>query len=162
MRYCATDGRYFHLRPRALGLGLSYLNSLPFWPNSHGTLESLRDETSESCALAVLDETDIVYVQRWPSRRILAASLGVGSRLPAHVVSLGRVLLAAAPAAELDLFFERVELQRLTPRTIVAAGVLRYLQITLVEQRSGSPTDLALRDRFLIFTVLGWIATSDD
>lgn len=41
----------------------------------------------------------------------------------------------------------------------VALGVLRYLQITLVEQRSGSPTDLALRDRFLIFTVLGWIAT---
>lgn len=125
MRYCATDGRYFHLRPRALGLGLSYLNSLPFWPNSHGTLENLRDETSESCALAVLDETDIVYVQRWPSRRILAASLGVGSRLPAHVVSLGRVLLAAAPPAELDLFLERVELRRLTPRTIVAAGVLR-------------------------------------
>jgi 4-hydroxybenzoate polyprenyltransferase len=41
----------------------------------------------------------------------------------------------------------------------VAAGVLRYLQITLVEQRSGSPTELALRDRFLVVTVLGWIAT---
>jgi decaprenyl-phosphate phosphoribosyltransferase len=41
----------------------------------------------------------------------------------------------------------------------VVAGVLRYLQITLVEQRSGSPTDLALRDRFLVGTVLGWIAT---
>ena len=41
----------------------------------------------------------------------------------------------------------------------VAAGVLRYLQITLVEQRSGSPTELALRDRFLVVTILGWIAT---
>lgn len=41
----------------------------------------------------------------------------------------------------------------------VALGVLRYLQITLVEQRSGSPTDLALRDRFLIGTMLGWLAT---
>ena len=57
MRYCASDGRYFQLRPRALGLGLSYLSSLPFWANSHRTVESLRDETSESCALAVLDET---------------------------------------------------------------------------------------------------------
>ncbi|HEX6977883.1 MAG TPA: decaprenyl-phosphate phosphoribosyltransferase [Alphaproteobacteria bacterium] len=39
----------------------------------------------------------------------------------------------------------------------VIAGVLRYLQITLVEQRSGSPTDIALTDRFLIIAVLGWI-----
>jgi decaprenyl-phosphate phosphoribosyltransferase len=41
----------------------------------------------------------------------------------------------------------------------VIAGVLRYLQITLVEQRSGSPTRLALSDRFLVLTILGWLAT---
>jgi 4-hydroxybenzoate polyprenyltransferase len=41
----------------------------------------------------------------------------------------------------------------------VVAGVLRYLQITLVEERSGSPTALALTDRFLIVTMIGWIAT---
>jgi 4-hydroxybenzoate polyprenyltransferase len=40
----------------------------------------------------------------------------------------------------------------------VVAGVLRYLQITLVEERSGSPTDIALTDKFLIATVVGWIA----
>ena len=39
----------------------------------------------------------------------------------------------------------------------VAAGVLRYLQITLVEQRSGSPTDLALTDRFLLGAIVGWL-----
>jgi decaprenyl-phosphate phosphoribosyltransferase len=41
----------------------------------------------------------------------------------------------------------------------VIAGVLRYLQITLVEQRSGSPTRLAVSDRFLLATILGWLAT---
>jgi 4-hydroxybenzoate polyprenyltransferase len=40
----------------------------------------------------------------------------------------------------------------------VAAGVLRYLQIALVEQRSGSPTDLALTDPFLILAFTGWLA----
>jgi decaprenyl-phosphate phosphoribosyltransferase len=40
----------------------------------------------------------------------------------------------------------------------VAAGVLRYLQIALVEQRSGSPTDLAVTDPFLVVTIIGWIA----
>lgn len=41
----------------------------------------------------------------------------------------------------------------------VAAGVLRYLQITLVEERSGSPTEIALTDKFLILAVVGWAAT---
>jgi 4-hydroxybenzoate polyprenyltransferase len=41
----------------------------------------------------------------------------------------------------------------------VIAGVLRYLQITIVEQRSGSPTRMALVDRFLQLTILGWVAT---
>lgn len=41
----------------------------------------------------------------------------------------------------------------------VIAGVLRYLQVTLVEHRSGSPTRLALTDPFLLLAILGWIAT---
>lgn len=41
----------------------------------------------------------------------------------------------------------------------VVAGVLRYLQITFVEERSGSPTLIVLTDKFLIITILGWIAT---
>ncbi|MDF2763356.1 MAG: decaprenyl-phosphate phosphoribosyltransferase [Rhodospirillales bacterium] len=41
----------------------------------------------------------------------------------------------------------------------VIAGVLRYLQITIVEERSGSPTDIVLTDRFLIIAAAGWVAT---
>jgi 4-hydroxybenzoate polyprenyltransferase len=41
----------------------------------------------------------------------------------------------------------------------VIAGVLRYLQITIVERRSGSPTKVVLTDPFLLATVAGWIAT---
>lgn len=81
---CAADGRYFTLRPRALGLGLSYLNALPYWAYAQRALENLRNEIGESCAMAVLDEDEIVYALRLPARRILSANLGVGSRLPAH------------------------------------------------------------------------------
>ncbi len=41
----------------------------------------------------------------------------------------------------------------------VAAGILRYLQITLVEERSGSPTDIMFRDRFIAVAVVGWVVT---
>ncbi|MDP6705597.1 MAG: decaprenyl-phosphate phosphoribosyltransferase [Alphaproteobacteria bacterium] len=40
----------------------------------------------------------------------------------------------------------------------VLAGILRYLQITLVEERSGSPTTILLRDPFTASVVLGWLA----
>jgi decaprenyl-phosphate phosphoribosyltransferase len=40
----------------------------------------------------------------------------------------------------------------------VFAGLLRFLQITMVEKRSGSPTKIFLTDPFIQITVLGWIA----
>jgi 4-hydroxybenzoate polyprenyltransferase len=41
----------------------------------------------------------------------------------------------------------------------VIAGLMRYLQITFVEQNSGSPSEILLKDRFILFTVLGWIVS---
>jgi len=42
----------------------------------------------------------------------------------------------------------------------VFAGILRYLQITLVEERSGSPTRIVYSDKFLFLTLVGWVATN--
>jgi 4-hydroxybenzoate polyprenyltransferase len=41
----------------------------------------------------------------------------------------------------------------------VIAGVLRYLQLTVVYERSGSPTDLLYRDPGLQLSIAGWLAT---
>ena len=39
----------------------------------------------------------------------------------------------------------------------VLAGILRYLQLTLVEAKSWSPTRILLRDRFLQLCILLWL-----
>lgn len=39
----------------------------------------------------------------------------------------------------------------------VILGFMRYLQITFVENRSGSPTKIVIKDLFLQITILGWI-----
>ena len=119
LKYCEADGRYFSLRPRALGLGLSYLNALPYWGYAQRALEDLRNDIGESCALAVLDETEIVYALRLPARRILSANLGIGSRLPAHLISLGRVLLAALPPEQRAQYLSSTEFKQVTPRTVI-------------------------------------------
>lgn len=38
----------------------------------------------------------------------------------------------------------------------VIIGIMRYMQITFVENNSGSPTKIVLRDRFLQITILLW------
>lgn len=41
----------------------------------------------------------------------------------------------------------------------VILGIMRYLQIAFVHLDSGSPTKIVLKDRFMQFTLLGWIVT---
>jgi IclR family pca regulon transcriptional regulator len=140
LNYCEADGRYFSLRPRALGLGLSYLNALPYWGYAQRALEDLRNEIGESCALAVLDDTEIVYALRLPARRILSANLGIGSRLPAHLVSLGRVMLASLPRDKRDAYLASVELTPVTARTVTDAETLNK-QLDLVEAQGHAWVD---------------------
>lgn len=41
----------------------------------------------------------------------------------------------------------------------VILGVLRYLQISMVEQNSGSPTKIVLKDRFMQLTIAAWVVS---
>lgn len=41
----------------------------------------------------------------------------------------------------------------------VILGVMRYMQLTFVEQNSGSPTKLVLKDRFLQAIIVSWIVS---
>ncbi|MEU6521480.1 IclR family transcriptional regulator C-terminal domain-containing protein [Streptomyces sp. NPDC046924] len=123
--YVTTDGRLFRLTPRVLELGYAYLagSSLPDIAEPH--LEELVAEVRESSSLCVLDGDDIVYVSRVPTTRIMTATITVGTRFPAHVTSVGRVLLAHLPDEQLDRHLARCELLPLTPRTIVSPPQLR-------------------------------------
>lgn len=39
----------------------------------------------------------------------------------------------------------------------VLAGILRYLQITIVDVKSGSPTKVLMKDRFVQLCIVGWV-----
>jgi IclR family pca regulon transcriptional regulator len=90
-------------------------------------MEELAERTGESCSASILDGPEIVYVARVPSKRVMAIALNVGSRLPAHATSMGRVLLANLPPEELDLYFRTSRREQLTARTVVDEAALREL-----------------------------------
>ena len=123
--YVRTDGRLFRLTPRVLELGYAYLSSLSLPEVAAPHLERLVAEVHESSSMSVLDGDDIIYVARVPTARIMTVAINVGTRFPAYATSMGRVLLAALPAADLAAYLARVRLERLAPRTFTSPEALR-------------------------------------
>jgi IclR family transcriptional regulator, pca regulon regulatory protein len=132
--YVTASGRNFTLTPRVLGLGYSYLASLPLTQVVLPPMERLVDEVHESCSVSVLDGRDIVYVARVPTKRIVAVNLSVGARLPAYVTSMGRVLLAALDPCQLDAYFADLDLVRHTERTVAGETELRRILAQVARQ----------------------------
>ena len=122
--YVESDGKLFRLTPRILDLGFAYLSSMPIWNLAEPVMEALVEQVKESCSAAVLDGTDIVYVLRVPTHKIMRNTLGVGSRLPAYCTSLGRVLLADLPDDELVKRLEASNPRPLTRHTVTRLEAL--------------------------------------
>ena len=61
----------FRLTPKVLGLGLTYLTSLPFWSHAQRVLETLCLDLRESCAMSVMQGNEVVYVLRIPSVKVI-------------------------------------------------------------------------------------------
>ena len=122
--YVAAQGRQFFLTPRVLELGYSYLSSLDLTDLAHEAMEQLSQRVGESCSMAVLDGSDIVYVARVAVRRLMSVALGVGARLPAFAASMGRVLLADKSDDELTAWLRENTFRSITAHTIYKTRAL--------------------------------------
>jgi len=100
--YVQAVGGAFVLTPRVLDLGVAYVRSTGLWEVARPHMERLVDRTNESCSIAQLDGSDIVYVARVAVPKIVGLAVQIGTRFPALQTSLGKVCLAALPPAEVD------------------------------------------------------------
>ena len=123
--YIAQVDRGFLLTPRVLDLGSAYLVNQAVAGVAQPFMEEAVEALHESCSASVLDGRDVVYIARVPAKRIMSVNLAVGSRLPAHCTSMGKVLLAALPEDALAAFFDGPPLERRTGRTICEPKALR-------------------------------------
>ncbi len=125
--YCDSDGKYFSLRPKVLELGYSVLSSMDIWDVAQPIMNDLAGHLQESCFAAVLDTDAVIYVARAHSNRFVNVGITIGSRVPAHCVSTGRVLLAALPDAQLHTVLDRAKFPKFTPNTVTSKVKLRGL-----------------------------------
>lgn len=116
--YADYDGKFFTLTPRVLRLGVGALAALPVAQLVQPWLDQLSERLGQSTSVAILDETEIVYLARAAQRKVMSIGLMPGSRLPAHCTSLGRVLLATLPDAEAQAIVRRSDLSPRTPFSI--------------------------------------------
>ena len=121
--------RKYRLGLRVTDLGMSALNSTGLREHAHPYLQELRQRTSYTTSLGVLDGTEVLYVDRMRSFRRGQKDTGLdvhaGSRLPAYCTSMGKLLLANLPESEQSALIAQVQLRKRGPNTITSKKALR-------------------------------------
>lgn len=125
--YVHQSSRSFALTPKVLDLGYSFLSSFRVVELAQQPMEALVEEVRESSSMSVLDGSEIVYVARVPTSRIMTIALALGSRLPVYPTSMGRVLLAGRSDKEIEDYIARTDLTRLTPHTVTSPQEFRTI-----------------------------------
>lgn len=80
-------------------------------------LTRVAEELGLSAHLGVLDGTDVLYLVRRTPNTPLASNIRVGSRLPAHATTMGRMILACMPEIEIERLYAGKELKRFSVHT---------------------------------------------
>jgi IclR family pca regulon transcriptional regulator len=121
--------RKYRLGLRVTDLGMSALNSTGLREHARPYLEELRQRTSYTSSLGVLDATDVLFVDRVRSfRRGLGQvdlNLQAGSRVPAYCTSMGKLLLASLPEPEQRELIAEMKLTKRGRNTITSKKALR-------------------------------------
>lgn len=125
--YVETTGKYFRLSSQVLTLSQAYFSSSPLPNIAQPSLEQVSKTLGESCSVSVLCGDEVIYVARSSRKRSASTHRDIGMNLPAYCTSMGRVLLAALPKAELDAYLKRAVLTKYNQRTIVDKATLRAI-----------------------------------
>jgi IclR family pca regulon transcriptional regulator len=133
--YLRSHGELFEPRPKILELGYTYLSTWRFPELVQPHLQDVVDALHENCSFAVLDGSDVVYLARAEARRIVQSiTVSVGTRIPATLSSLGRVLLAYQPVDLVDEFLDLHPLRAATSLTVTDPVLFRERLATIRAQ----------------------------
>ncbi len=118
----SPDNDKYRLGPELIRLGSIVLDSTDLARQSLPHMRALVDETDETVILDIWDNGRPLVVANVDGRRLSRVSVRAGSRMPAHATSSGKLLLAFLPREEVD--------------KVVARGIKRYTENTIIDQRS--------------------------
>jgi len=123
-----AEGHGWRLDFRVAQLGNAYLHEFSVREVGRAAMRELSRRTGLTTQMAVLDHSDIVYIERQDSSRRLGEPhviTDIGSRLPAYCTSLGKAMLAFLPDDEIDRLYGAGQLLSRTKNTITTVARLK-------------------------------------
>lgn len=108
-----------------IDLSQTVLSGRSVYVARHATIERVARETGETCNLVVPDGTGMVYWDRVETEWPLRLQLPVGSRVPFHATSSGKLYLASLGQPQRDRLLDEIELEAFTENTITSSAKLR-------------------------------------
>ena len=125
VRKAGRDG--YILGPAIVELGQAALRSMSLIPVAHPHMEELNQRhTISSVNLAVLDGHEVLYIHHVEGQHLVVVRVGVGTRLPAHLTSMGQVLLAAHSDEEVREIVADADFSAGGPQAVRSADELIY------------------------------------
>lgn len=115
----AIDARYT-IGPRILSLAAHRLEQIELRAVGRPFLLGLRNETGETVHLAVLEQGQVVYIDKVEPTGPLRMASAIGKIMPAHSTALGKAMLAYLPEQQVRQTLHTHGLPRRTANTITA------------------------------------------
>lgn len=91
----------------------------------HSVLSGLVDKVRETCNFTTLNGSSVLYLDRVETRYPWRLTIDVGERVPIHCTASGKLFLAMMPNIKRNYLLRRVELTRLTDKTLTDMDQLR-------------------------------------
>jgi DNA-binding IclR family transcriptional regulator len=119
------ETRRYRLGPRALELGLSYLNRVDVMAEARWALQELSARTHETATHSVRAGWSRVYVDQVTPLRDIKMVIQIGGTHPLHAGATGKALLGFLPRELQDAYFAQNELTPVTTDTVTSEPQLR-------------------------------------
>ncbi len=140
-RFVAQDPqtRLYRPGPGLLALAFQVFDRMDVRNQSLPELKELNRTVNETIHLAVLDEGEVVYIDKFETDRPMRMYSAIGRRAPVHCTAIGKALLAYLSDEEVDLIVSKRGLTAYTPTTITTPAELKQ-HLEMVRER-GYATD---------------------
>ena len=135
----SVSGRY-RLGLKLFELGTKAVSQLDLRERARPFLERLVLETSETVHLCVLDDSEVVYLDKIEPERSVRMACSVGRRNPIHCTAVGKAIMAYLPAGEVEAIIRRHGMKAMTANTITNFFELKK-ELSAIKQRGYSIDD---------------------
>lgn len=115
----------YYLTPKVIELGMKVLDRFEIRKIAHPFLQELSTKFNETINLGYFNGNEVLTIDKIDSTEILRMDAGIGGGEPAYCTSLGKAILAFLPDAQLEKYFNTVELTAYTPNSVTSKEKLK-------------------------------------